>query len=286
LAHKVFVAFLFVVTIAAVLAIGVHGFAYYATPVSSRPFLPNYETMRPSGAYSHGLGIVGSSMIVIGVTMYSTRKRVRALWNFGKLSHWLEVHIFLCLLGPILVIFHTTFKAGGIAAVSLWCMIAVATSGVIGRFLYVQIPRNIKGTEMTKQEIAGELARLGKALEQFPLGQHLISKMDERFERVGKPSSMRETVAQLFRLQVAKSSVRRMLRVAIGRSGLAAHQARTLYRLAASRALLMQKTVLLAQVERLFFYWHAVHLPFTVIMFITLAAHVTVTIVLGYRWIF
>jgi len=44
--------------------------------------------------------------------------------------------------------------------------------------------------------------------------------------------------------------------------------------------------VLLTQMERLFFYWHAVHLPFTVIMFITLAAHVIVTVLLGYRWIF
>jgi hypothetical protein len=142
LAHKVFVAFLFITSISAVLVIGVRGFHYYATPIPQRPFLADYETMKPSGTYSHGLGIIGSTMIIVGVTMYSTRKRVRALWNLGKLSRWLEVHIFLCLLGPILVLFHTTFKAGGIAAVSLWCMLSVAASGVVGRFLYVQIPRN------------------------------------------------------------------------------------------------------------------------------------------------
>jgi len=279
-------AFLFIVSLSAVLAIGAHGVHYYATPIPQRPSLPDYDTMKPSGKYSHGLGILGSSMIITGVAMYSTRKRVRALWNLGKLSRWLEIHIFLCLLGPILVIFHTTFKAGGIAAVSLWCMLSVAASGIIGRFLYIQIPRNIKGTELTQQEIAGELDRLGAGLAQFPLGQQLIEKMDERFRNMQKPSTVRETLAQLFRLQAMKRSVNHMLRVAIGRSGLAASQAREVFKLASARAALMQKTVLLTQMERLFFYWHAVHLPFTVIMFITLAAHVIVTVLLGYRWIF
>ena len=55
---------------------------------------------------------------------------------------------------------------------------------------------------------------------------------------------------------------------------------------ASARAVLLQRSFLLSQVERVFFYWHAVHLPFTVIMFITLAAHVTVVALLGYRWLF
>ncbi len=286
MAHKFFVAFLFVISFSAVLAIGARGFHYYATPISQRPFLADYEMMKPSGTYSHGLGIIGSTMIIVGVTMYSTRKRVRALWNLGKLSRWLEVHIFLCLLGPILVLFHTTFKAGGIAAVSLWCMLSVAASGVIGRFLYVQIPRNIKGTELTQQEIRGELDRLGRELGLSPLGKQLMASMDERFASVRPPATMRDTAALLFRLHGARRSVKHAMHEAIARSGLSHHQARTLFKLASARTMLLQKTIVLAQVEKLFFYWHAVHLPFTVIMFITLAAHVIVTVMLGYRWIF
>lgn len=113
MAHKVLLAFLMFITVAAVVAVGINGFGYYTTPLPQRPFLPEYRTMKPSGNYSHGLGIVGAAMITIGVAMYSTRKRVRSLWNLGKLSRLLEIHIFLCLLGPILVVYHTTFKAGG-----------------------------------------------------------------------------------------------------------------------------------------------------------------------------
>ncbi len=286
MAHRVFIAFLFFFTITAVVAVGVNGFAYYTTPLAQRPFLPEYKSMKPSGNYSHGLGIIGASMITIGVTMYSTRKRVKRLWSLGKLSRWLEVHIFLCLLGPILVIYHTTFKAGGIAAISLWCMVSVAASGIIGRFLYVQIPRNIKGSELSQQEISSELDRLGSELGATPLGLQLVKAIDESFATISKPDKLLATFGVLLRLQNIKRHVRHSLHEMIERSHVAHDQARAMFRAAAARTTLIQKTVLLAQVEKLFFYWHAIHLPFTVIMFITLAAHVAVTIFLGYRWIF
>lgn len=52
-------------------------------------------------------------MVMIGVMTYSFRKRVRAFNQIGKIKYFLEFHIFLCLLGPMLVLFHTTFKFGG-----------------------------------------------------------------------------------------------------------------------------------------------------------------------------
>lgn len=286
MAHKVFLFFLFFVAGTAIIVVGINGFSYYTTPIPQRPFLPEYNTMKPSGNYSHGLGIIGASMITIGVTMYSTRKRVKKLWNLGKLSRWLEVHIFLCLLGPILVVFHTTFKAGGIAAISLWCMVSVAASGIIGRFLYVQIPRNLKGSELTRQEINNELDRLRDEIAHSPLGIQLVNKIDESFLAIPKPEKLLEMFGLLIRLQNTRRQVKHAVREMIAKSRMTGEQTRSLYKLASARTTLVQKIVLLAQVEKLFFYWHAIHLPFTVIMFITLAAHVSVTVLLGYRWIF
>ncbi|MBI5473752.1 MAG: hypothetical protein HY961_15545 [Ignavibacteriae bacterium] len=286
MAHKFYLAFLFIVMIAAALSVSLYGLGYYTTAVAQRPFLPEYHFMKPSGAYSHGLGIIGASMIIVGVSTYSTRKRVRKFWSLGKLSHWLEFHIFLCLLGPTLVVYHTTFKAGGIAAISLWCMLSVAASGVIGRFLYVQIPRNIKGNELTEQEINGELDDLNRQLSASPLGVQVVKSIDESFAAISKSDKLVTTIGLLFRLQSTKRHVRHSVREMIARSHLSHEQAKTFYKLASARAVLLQKTVVLTQVEKLFFYWHAVHLPFTVIMFVALAAHVAVTVFLGYRWIF
>ena len=42
----------------------------------------------------------------------------------------------------------------------------------------------------------------------------------------------------------------------------------------------------LLTMQRLFKYWHVVHLPFALIMLIVLVIHVAVTLTFGYRWIF
>lgn len=286
MAHKVFAIFLVFTTLTAVLAVGIHGLGYYLTSIQDRPLRTDYVRMKPSGSYSHGLGILGASMLVIGVSTYSTRKRVRSLWNFGKLSQWLAFHIFLCLLGPTLVVFHTTFKAGGVAAISLWTMISVAMSGIVGRFLYSQIPKNLQGNELTAGQITGELDLLSSRLATSPLGDQITRTIYKNFESLSAPRNIGETVAAFIRLV----SLRRRIRLYVHRLIEANIHSRTaakdLLVTATAFATLIQKSLVLNQAGKLFYYWHAIHVPFTIIMFITLAAHITVTVMLGYRWIF
>lgn len=286
MAHKIFVIFLIVMGISAFAAVGLTGFDYYATPVSDRPFRDDYTSMKPSGLYSHGLGILGASMVTLGVLTYSSRKRIRSLWQLGKLSSWLEFHIFLCLLGPILVVYHTTFKAGGIAAICLWSMLSVAASGIVGRFLYVLIPRNLKGSELSAQQINEEFDRISGALRSSEVGMQLLKIIDQRFVAIGRPSSLWETVQIYLRLVSIKREVKRTARNLLAGSGTSRQAGRTLYKAAAARASLIQRSVILLQVEKLFYYWHAIHLPFTIMMFLTLAVHIGVALWLGYRWIF
>ncbi len=286
LSHSMFAIYLGLIAVTAVAALSIKGWNYYSTPLESRPFHTEYQTMRPSGTYSQGLGIVGSAMIVIGVIMYSTRKRVRALWNLGSLSRWLEIHIILCLIGPILVVYHTTFKAGGIAAISLWSMISVAASGIIGRFLYVQIPHNIRGKELRGEELQEELRTMRDALSTTPIGMQAVGLIDEAFTAVRTPTGLFDTVSAIFMLRRLQRRTTGQVADLLRKSSLGEMLLRDIRARAAERTALLRKTIVLGQVERLFFYWHAVHLPFTIIMFITLAAHVTVAYLLGYRWIF
>ncbi len=103
----------------------VAGREYYVLPLAERPFSPLDALFAPTGLIGQGLGIVGTLMIALGVVSYGARKRVRALARFGKLKDWLHFHIFLCLLGPFLVVLHTTFKFGGLVAIAFWSMVLV-----------------------------------------------------------------------------------------------------------------------------------------------------------------
>jgi hypothetical protein len=284
--HKYFGIFLLVLTAAAVLVLTENGREYYEATPSERAFMPEHKEMRPSGSYSHGLGVLGAVMIALGVVIYSVRKNVKSFWNYGKLSVWLEVHIILCLLGPILIIYHSTFKASGIAAISLWTMLAVAASGVIGRFLYVLIPRNPLGAELGRGEINAEFDGISRTLLQSEEGKKILGALDSRFAEIQRPRTIIQTVRCYLHLRAIRFETGRWVAHLLKASGMPKDLAHQLRAAADARAKLLQRTVLLIQVEKFFFYWHAIHLPFAIIMLITFIFHVGVALWLGYTWIF
>jgi hypothetical protein len=152
-AHQIYITFFFTAAIIVTFYFAIKGFSYYTAPINMRFWNPDHNSLKPSGFIGHGTGIIGSLMMIVGVSFYMIRKRFRGFFHLGILKYWLEFHIFLCTLGPILVLYHTAFKFGGIVSVSFWSMVAVVISGVIGRFIYIQIPRSIQGQELSIKEI-------------------------------------------------------------------------------------------------------------------------------------
>ena len=152
-AHRIFIYMMVAVVFVALIALINRGFSYYNLALEERVYHPDHLLLKPSGLLGHGLGIAGTLLIIIGVSSYMARKRYRWMSRLGILKHWLEFHIFLCTLGPVLVLFHTAYKFGGIVAISFWSMVAVFLSGIIGRFIYLQIPRSIEGRELSLNEV-------------------------------------------------------------------------------------------------------------------------------------
>lgn len=285
---KAYLLFLFLVGAAAALTIGSYGFSYYTTPLTERPFHPQYELLKPTGLLSHGYGIIGTLMITAGVVIYSSRKRIRVFSSVGKLKYFLEFHIFLCLLGPILVLYHTTFKIGGLVAVSFWSMAAVVLSGIAGRYLYVQIPKGIQGNELTAAELVAQNQRLTQSLlETFRLSPSVIAALDA-LARPPKGSG-EMSLMEVIRFFVVsdltrRSNIREILRHIKSR-GVPRQTIRTMRSLANQHIVLTRRIAFLQQFHRLFHYWHVVHMPFSIVMFLILFVHVGVAVAFGYTWI-
>jgi hypothetical protein len=70
---------------AAVLALS-SGLDYYTTPPVERAYSPLQVRFSPAGAVGHGYGVVGTLMILVGVIMYSARKRSAPLARLGRLA--------------------------------------------------------------------------------------------------------------------------------------------------------------------------------------------------------
>lgn len=139
------------------------GWTYYATALATRGYLPAHKLLKPSGTVGLPLGVAGA-IAMFSTLPYAARKRWKPLARLGPTSKWLEVHIFFGIVGPVLVTLHTSFKFNGLVAVGYWLMMTVWASGFIGRYLYVRIPKTIRGVEMTRQEIQAEIEALSQTM--------------------------------------------------------------------------------------------------------------------------
>ncbi|GIK60175.1 MAG: hypothetical protein HND39_10745 [Ignavibacteriota bacterium] len=286
--HKVYIGLFFTVGISVAILLGVNGYQYYSTPLEERFFSSQHELLKPSGYWGHGFGIIGTLMMIIGVSTYMIRKRYRKFFNFGYLKHWLEFHIFLCSVGPVLVLYHTSFKFGGIVSVSFWSMVLVVLSGVVGRFIYVQIPRTIQGQELSINELSSMKEDLAKRIRTV-LSED-ASTLSE-FERISsadryKAFNLSAAIGFIFRDYFDLKKVMRLLGKRMVWLGINPTERKELLTMAKSEIIVARRIAFLRTFQKLFHWWHIFHLPFAITMFVIMIIHVAVTIIFGYKWIF
>ncbi len=256
--HKISIGIYILIVFSALGFLGYYGSSYYKLPLDEQPFHPQYELLKPSGLIGHGLGITGSILIVSGILMYMLRKRMKSLSHIGTLKYWLEFHIFLCTLGTVFVLFHTTFKFGGIISIGFWSLAIVWVSGVIGRYIYVQIPRSIEGREMTMNEIS-------------ELREKFTNELTEKYGI--NLSEISNTKFSQIRLKLAANHI----------SPKEHQHIRFILR---KQRILNRRIKRLEKMQQLFHYWHIAHVPFAIIMILILIIHIAVVWFLGYKWIF
>lgn len=259
-----------VITVVATAYLAYTGYTYYSTPLEERFYHPRHTWFKPSGIYGQGLGIIGTLMILFGVTIYIARKRYNFLSKILRLKYLLEFHIFLCTLGPILVLFHTTFKFGGIVSIAFWSMVAVVLSGVIGRFIYIQIPRTIEGRALTLKEVKNLKTDLDAIIdEQFEIDEQ-TKQMIANIANTEKPSykNVRQIKKELRHKKISKEDQKYIVK------------------LVKDDVMLSGKISRLETMQKLFKYWHVAHLPFALIMLVIVVIHIAITVAFGYKWIF
>ena len=100
-----------------------------------------------SELFGHGIGILGFILMLMTETLYSFRKRSRSV-KWGMMSAWLQFHIFTGLVGPYMVLLHTSWKFNGIAGVTTLLTVIIVVSGFIGRYIFTRIPRTMDGLEI------------------------------------------------------------------------------------------------------------------------------------------
>jgi hypothetical protein len=284
--HRIYLATFVVIVLFTTFYLSIEGWAYYNTQLTERFYHNDHATLKPSGAWGHGLGIIGTLLILIGVFSYIARKRYRVFHRWGRLKYWLEFHIFLCSLGPIMVLFHTAFKFGGLVSISFWSMVAVVASGVIGRFIYIQIPRTIEGRELNLSEIQQMKVDLEELLRnRYQVPDEIYANIEAALEapRHTKEGNLIGNIISKHRNDwAAVGQVRKILRA----QNFERKDIKNIIGVLKNEIALDNKISRLQTMQELFRYWHVAHLPFALIMLVIMVIHVGVTLAFGYRWIF
>jgi hypothetical protein len=265
----------------------IDGWNYYQTPYLDRPHHEAYRLLRPAGSRGLLYGIIGSAMMIL-MLVYTLQKRTQIFGRTVSLRPFLDIHIFFGVIGPLFIVLHTSFKVQGLVAISFWSMVAVAASGYLGRYLYQQIPRTVSDNELSLSEINQEQQRLGNELkERTRLSDDVLLRIDTMFTRAFavESKSIIGLIVGLIWADLKRPFTQRRLRIRLAKMAAVSKSAqKDLFKMARQRSLLNRRVALLERVHRLFHYWHVIHKPFAIIMYLIMIVHIAVAIWTGYGW--
>jgi hypothetical protein len=190
----------------------------------------------------------------------------------------------LGILGPLAILYHANFSLGATNSnVALACMLLVAGSGLVGRYLYARIHHGLYGRKATLRELSGDAEKLRSHSGALKIMPGLMNEVEHAERHIAEPAPLvirpvlaalrekRET-RRIFRLvgnAVAMAATRspvlrqereRFTKAATGYVGL---------RLGAAR-----RVAEFEACERLFAVWHVLHMPLFVVLVIVGVVHV------------
>jgi len=293
--HRMRLILAWLLALAIILVIAGYGLDYYMLSAADRPFSPKHDALHPSGPVGIKLGMFGVFLFFL-IYLYPLRKKWGWLARQGNSRHWLDFHVVLGTLAPIVIAFHATFKFGNIAGMAFWSMFAVTLSGFVGRYLYAQIPRNLNAAELTmkemteiensmRRELAAQNLAFGKRIEKLydlPTPRDvehmpmLVALLFMILIDLRRPFSL-----SLLRLQATGfgswlSSLFGFLRT---RDAKLEH----VIAVAQKQAKLSKRILFLSRTQQVFNLWHVVHRPFSYAFALLALIHIGLVLFMGYR---
>lgn len=231
----------------------------------------------------YALGIIGGSLMIL-LLMYPLRKRLRSLDRLLSVKFWFRLHMLFGILGPVAILYHSSFSLGSTNSnVALICMLLVASSGLAGRYLYVRIHHGLYGARTLITEFQAQTqSRREVLVKVLPQGEQIFEELD-KLEKISlSPAHGLFHSLRLHRMTKREiRRVKKLLKVLLADEQVSESQAgRTTARLVRQSAeeyfQALKRAAELQVNERLFSWWHILHLPLFIMMVMAGIVHVVV----------
>ena len=288
--NRLFLGFL-IITGTALLVINIAGHSYYAAALGERFRLPAHAWLKPSGYIGQTLGFAAAGAFFF-LWLYPLRKKLGSrVDRVGSVGQWLKWHVAAGLLVPLIAATHAGWRFTGLIGLGYAAMFVVFLSGLVGRYLYVRIPRHRDGLALDRDEIGNERERL-----LFELAAETGLPADEVRSVLAGPvdscgglglaGTVRKMITDdVARRRSARALMHRLARGKKGRSDLDRGTLRRVLRMARREMALAQQVRMLEASQRALRFWHVAHRPLAVTALMAVIVHIAVAILFGATWL-
>jgi len=236
----------------------------------------------PRSGFGFYIGAIGTLMM-LGLLAYSLRKHVPWMQRWGALKHWFRIHMIMGIIGPTLVLFHSTFHIRSTnAAVALGSMLGVMISGIIGRFVYTKIHYGLYGRRATletvKEAFCGQADETRSRLHFAPRVEQWIQSFERSATQPDR--SIGASVWHFLTLGLTRSVIE--FRCARELQRLLRSERRPEFHKGAPEAIALVSSYLrevervahFTTYERLFSLWHVLHIPLIYLLAASTVFHI------------
>lgn len=222
--------------------------------------------------FGHSLGILGFLLMLFTETLYSLRKRSRSA-RWGRMSSWLQFHIFTGLVGPYLVLLHSSWKFNGLAGIVMLLTVVIVASGFLGRYIYTAVPRSADGIEIEAGELERQVQETDAVLQDsLAASPQALQVLSQRLSAAGVGGGGAGLIfgraLQEWGLRWTWWNARRRL------DSTARRQAAQLEKLLRRQRNLKRQLASLAMARRLMGLWHTIHIPIGMALFTSAFIHI------------
>jgi TRAP-type C4-dicarboxylate transport system permease small subunit len=293
--HRTRLLLAWLAAIAIVLVIAGYGFNYYTLSSLNRPYSPKYDLLKPSGTIGIKLGMFGVFLFFL-IYLYPLRKKWGWLARQGNSRHWLDFHIVLGTLAPVIIAFHASFKFGNIAGMAFWSMLCITFSGFVGRYLYAQIPRNLNAAELSLKEMKDLENSLREKLaeQKLTFGARLESIFDLPTPADAEHMPMLIALLYMILIDLKRPFQLSLLRLQatgfgswlgslFGLRDTGDVRLEGAIQIARKQAALSKRILFLSRTQQVFNMWHIIHRPFSYAFVLLALIHIGLALSMGYR---
>ncbi len=221
-------------------------------------------------------GYVGTALMVLSMA-YLVQRRFGWFKKTATNQFWLDVHIMTGIVGPLFILLHSALRLTTWVSIPFWSMAAVVVSGLVGRYLYTLIPSLTSGHDLAILEHRRAITEL--ATDNPAAGDYAYQIMEREAARsegsweIGLVPLLLWVMTDDLRRMWARRRDRRALRKLAPRA-VARRIARRIDRV----VFYERRKELAPRSKALLRSWKRVHIPFSMVLLVTMLLHIAVAL--------